>query len=143
MSHLILLPTDFSDYARRTADMVHGLQDVGEVILLHVTEGVHAASRPFLGGQVVTSPREYAERCLNEEKERLLSRGIPVRTRILEADGRDIPGLILSCARKEGVDLIMLGARGKGFVEGLLLGSVTSSLLRHATTHVLVTHHPA
>ena len=143
MTHLILLPTDFSDYARRTADMVHGLPDVGEVILLHVTEGDHASSRPFLGGQVITSPREYAERRLNEEKERLLSRGIPVRTRILEADGRDITGLILSFARKERVDLIMLGARGKGFMEGLLLGSVTSSLLRHATTHVLVTHHPA
>lgn len=143
MSHLILLPTDFSDYARRTADMVHGLPDVGEVILLHVTEGDHASSRPFLGGQVVTSPREYAERRLNEEKERLSSHGIQVRTRLLEADGGDITALILSCARKEGIDLIMLGARGKGFVEGLLLGSVSSSLLRHATTHVLITHHPA
>ena len=143
MSHLILLPTDFSDYARMTADMVHGLPDVREVILLHVTEGSPASSRPFLGGHVVMSPREYAERCLDEEKKRLETHGITVRTRLLEADGRDIPDLILSCARKEGVDLIMLGARGKGFVEGLVLGSVSSSLLRHATTHVLIVHHPA
>lgn len=141
MSHLILLPTDFSEYACMTADMVPDLPGAKKVILLHVTESAHAASRPFLGGHEVTSPKESAERSLNEEKKRFLSWGIPVRTRILQADGRDIQGLILTCARKEGVDLIMLGARGKGFVEGLFLGSVSSQILRHATTHVLITHH--
>jgi nucleotide-binding universal stress UspA family protein/predicted GNAT family acetyltransferase len=141
MSHLILLPTDFSEYARMTVDMVPELPGEKEVILLHVTESAHASSRPFLGGHEVTSPKESAERSLNEEKERLLSWGIPVRTCILQADGRDIQGLILTCARKERVDLIMLGARGKGFVEGLILGSVSSQILRHATTHVMITHH--
>ena len=141
MSHLILLPTDFSEYARMTADMVPDLQGPKEVILLHVTEGAHASSRPFLGGHEVVSPTESAERSMNEEKERLVSKGIPVRTRLLQADGRDIQALILTCARKEKVDLIMLGARGKGFVEGLLLGSVSSGVLRHATTHVMITHH--
>jgi nucleotide-binding universal stress UspA family protein len=141
MSHLILLPTDFSEYARMTTDMVSDLPGPKEVILLHVTEGAHAISRPFLGGHEFVSPTESAERSMNEMKERLESTGIPVRTRILQADGRDIPGLILSCARKERVDLIMLGARGKGFVEGLLLGSVSSRILRHATTHVMITHH--
>ncbi|MCE5298291.1 MAG: GNAT family N-acetyltransferase [Methanoregulaceae archaeon] len=141
MSHLILLPTDFSEYACMTANMVPDLPGAKKVILLHVTESAHAASRPFLGGHEVTSPKESAERSLNEEKKRFLSWGIPVRTRILQADGRDIQGLILTCARKEGVDLIMLGARGKGFVEGLFLGSVSSQILRHATTHVLITHH--
>ena len=141
MSHLILLPTDFSEYARMTADMVPDLPGPKEVILLHVTEGAHASSRPFLGGQEVVSPTESAERSMNEEKERLESTGIPVRTRILQADGRDIQGLILTCARKEKVDLIMLGARGKGFVEGLLLGSVSSGILRQATTDVIITHH--
>jgi nucleotide-binding universal stress UspA family protein len=141
MSHLILLPTDFSEYARMTADMVSDLPGAKEVILLHVAEGAHASSRPFFGGHEVPSPKESAERSLDEEKERLESMGIPVRTRILQADGRDIQGLILTCARKEGVDLIMLGARGKGFVEGLLLGSVSSRVLRHATTNVMITHH--
>jgi nucleotide-binding universal stress UspA family protein/predicted GNAT family acetyltransferase len=124
-----------------TADRVSEIPGVKEVILLHVTEGAQASSRPFLGGHEVASPLESAERSVNEEKERLNSRGISVRTRILQADGRDIQGLILTCARKEGVDLIMLGARGKGFVEGLLLGSVSSRILRHATTHVMITHH--
>jgi len=141
MYHLILLPTDFSEYARMTVDMVSDLPGPKEVILLHVTESAHATSRPFLGGHEVVSPTESAERSMNEEKERLESKGIPVSTRILQADGRDIQGLILTCAQKEKVDLIMLGARGKGFVEGLLLGSVSSQILRHATTHVMITHH--
>jgi nucleotide-binding universal stress UspA family protein len=100
MSHLILLPTDFSEYARMTADMAADLPGAKEVILLHVMESGHAYSRPFLGGHEMTSPKESADRSLNEEKERLETRGIAVRTRILQADGRDIQGLILTCARK-------------------------------------------
>lgn len=141
MSQLILLPTDFSDYARMTADLVSDLPGPKEVILLHVIEGTHTASRPFMGGLEFASSEESAERNLIEEKERIESAEISVRTRVLHADGRDIQGLILTCARKEGVDLIMLGARGKGFVEGLLLGSVSSRVLRHATTHILITHY--
>lgn len=141
MSRLILLPTDFSDYSRMTAGMVPDLPGATEVILLHVAESGHASSRPFLGGHEVASPRESAERSLAFEKERLESVGLSVRTRMLQADGRDIEGLILTCARKEGVDFIMMGARGKGFVEGLLLGSVSTRILRHAITDVLIIHH--
>ena len=58
MSHLILLPTDFSDYARMTADMVPDLPGPKEVILLHVLEGAHASSRPFIGGHEFASSQQ-------------------------------------------------------------------------------------
>jgi len=142
MSHLILLPTDFSDYSRMTADMASGIPGEHDIILLHVAESSPGSSRSFLGNHELFSSNS-ADRNLEEEKRRLAARGIAVRTSILKADGRDIHGLILSYARKEHMDLIMLGARGKGFVEGLFLGSVSSKIVRHATTDVLITHHPS
>ena len=140
MSHLILLPTDFSEYSRMTADMVSGIPGEHEIILLHVAEGGSGSTRRIIGDHHSSS--SSVEQSLEAEKGRLVARGNTVRTSILKADGRDIPGLILSYARKEQVDLIMLGARGKGFVEGLLLGSVSSKIVRNATTDVLITHHP-
>ncbi len=140
MSHLILLPTDFSEYSRMTADMVSGIPGEHEIILLHVAEGGSVSTRRIIGNHQPSS--SSVEQSLEAEKVRLVARGNTVRTIILKADGRDIPGLILSYARKEQVDLIMLGARGKGVVEGLLLGSVSSKIVRNATTDVLITHHP-
>jgi len=139
----ILLPTDFSEYARMTADLVSEMPDTEEVILLHVLDGENASSRAWLGGQETASPREYAERSLREEEERLNRAGIQVKAKLITGDGRDPVAVILGVARREAVDLIMIGARGKGIVEGLLLGSVSSGILRHATTSVLLARPPS
>ena len=144
MPEKILLPTDFSEYARMTARLVEEIPDAGEVILLHVLEGENAASRPWVGGQEIASPQESAQRFLRDEQEQLARAGIPVRGELIRADGRDPGAVILGMAHREAVDLIMIGARGKGLVESLLPGSVSSGILRHATTSVLlVRHHSA
>jgi nucleotide-binding universal stress UspA family protein/N-acetylglutamate synthase-like GNAT family acetyltransferase len=143
MSWKILLPTDFSDYARMTARLVSGIPGAGEVILLHVLDGENVSSRAWLGGQETASPSEYAERSLREEEEQLKLAGIPVRVELITSFGRDPVAVILGLARREAVDLIMIGARGKGLVENLLLGSVSSGILRHATTSVLLVRHPS
>ncbi len=141
MPEKILLPTDFSDYARMTARLVGELPDAGEVILLHVLDGESAASRTWLGGQEMPSPQEYAEQALRDELEQLARAGIPVRGKLIRADGRDPVAVILGLAHREAVDLIMIGARGRGLVESLLPGSVSSGVLRHATTSVLLVRH--
>jgi nucleotide-binding universal stress UspA family protein/GNAT superfamily N-acetyltransferase len=137
----ILIPTDFSDYARLTADLVPEIPDIGEVIILSVIEGNHPASRSWLAGQEMGSPLEYAERSLKEEVQRLREKGINPRGELLTADGRDPSAVILSFARKESVDLIVIGARGKGMIEGLLLGSVSTAIIRHSVTDILLTRH--
>lgn len=143
MPEKILLPTDFSDYARMTARLVGELPEAGEVILLHVLDGESAASRPWLGGQEMPSPQEYAEQALRDEREQLARAGIPVRGELIRADGRDPGAVILGLAHREAVDLIVIGARGKGLVESFLPGSVSSGILRHATTSVLLVRHPS
>jgi nucleotide-binding universal stress UspA family protein len=139
----ILIPTDFSDYARLTSDLVPEIPDIGEVILLSVVEGDHPASRGWLAGHETISPLEYAERSLEEEVIRLKEKGITTRGELLTADGRDPSAVILSFARKESVDLIIIGARGKGIVEGFLLGSVSTAIIRRTITNALLTRHRA
>ncbi len=48
--------------------------------------------------------------------------------------------VILRVAEQKGADLIVLGSRGKGGFENLLLGSVSDSVLHHAKCPVLIAH---
>jgi nucleotide-binding universal stress UspA family protein len=49
---------------------------------------------------------------------------------------------ILALVRAQPVDLICLGARGRGRVSGALLGSVSSAVLHHSPVPVVVLHAP-
>jgi len=49
---------------------------------------------------------------------------------------------ILGLVRAQPVDLICMGARGRGRVSGALLGSVSSAVLHHSPVPVIVMHPP-
>jgi nucleotide-binding universal stress UspA family protein len=65
-----------------------------------------------------------------------LDAGVESASEILEGDPVDE---ILSVADNRGVDLIVMGSRGRGAIAGALLGSVSSAVLQHANVPVLVT----
>jgi nucleotide-binding universal stress UspA family protein len=48
---------------------------------------------------------------------------------------------IQKTATEENVSLIIMGAQGKGLVEGILLGSVSTEVLRHGETDLLLIRH--
>jgi nucleotide-binding universal stress UspA family protein len=52
-----------------------------------------------------------------------------------------VPNRILDVAAAENVGLIVMGARGRGVVQGLLLGSVSSAVLHNTQNHVLIIRH--
>jgi universal stress protein A len=49
---------------------------------------------------------------------------------------------ILASLREQPVDLVCLGARGRGRVTGALLGSVSTAVLHHSPVPVVVLHPP-
>lgn len=61
--------------------------------------------------------------------------GLPVETRVLEGDPRDA---LVEYARIERVDLLVLGSHGRTGLSKLMLGSVSSHVVTHASCSVLV-----
>jgi nucleotide-binding universal stress UspA family protein len=63
--------------------------------------------------------------------------GVEFTINILEGPAAEA---ILRVADAEACDLIVMGSRGLGMVQGLLLGSVSYRVLHHATIPVLLVH---
>ena len=162
-----LIPTDFSRYAHKMQECIAEIPGLKEVVLLNVLD----ASNPMnleKSGWSYDSLIEDAEARLKEQAE-ILSRegrsGLAVKFLlkiIVEpmsgADGVNLQRLeprsevgviyggsvaeaIQKTATEENVSIIIMGAQGKGLVEGILLGSVSTDVLRHGETDLLLIRH--
>jgi nucleotide-binding universal stress UspA family protein len=143
MFEKVLLPTDFSTDARKLLACVGNIPGVHEVILLHVVDATH----PPKGGKTHDLQIENAKIILSENKAFLENLGLTVQTKIdvivrVVSQG-DVPLAILETAHHENVSLIMMGARGKNLIQSILLGSVSASVIRRATTNVLLMRYPS
>jgi nucleotide-binding universal stress UspA family protein/GNAT superfamily N-acetyltransferase len=140
MFEKILIPTDFSRYADKTIRSVCHIPDVREAVLLHVTE-TRSARSIWISNQTIPSGIETARLQLEEDKHHLESQGIRTTVRIAEIEGGPIADSIIAVAKDENVDLIVIGARGKGIISGYLLGSVSAAVLKQSRRHVLITQY--
>jgi nucleotide-binding universal stress UspA family protein len=79
--------------------------------------------------------RAYAEDATRELVERIHDRfpGLQVSSEVIE----DTPGLAIARAG-EGAGLVVVGSRGRGGFTGMLLGSVSHTVIHHATSPVMV-----
>ena len=78
-----------------------------------------------------------AQVALEQAVQQLTASGREFNTNILEGPAAEA---ILRAAQTEGCDLIVMGSRGLGMVQGMLLGSVSYRVLHHATIPVLIVH---
>jgi nucleotide-binding universal stress UspA family protein len=83
--------------------------------------------------------RAEAERTVHEALGRLERPGLNVDAVVLR--GRPA-GAIIERARAMRADLIIVGSRGHGRIESMLLGSVSAELIDHAPIPVLVARNP-
>ena len=74
-----------------------------------------------------------AQDILGEHK-KMIPEGIHVNTRVMQGNARDC---ILKVAKEENMDLIVIGRRGLGQLEGMILGSVSSYVVANAECPVL------
>ena len=138
MFQKVLFATDFSEYAKKALDCIAGLPGVQEILLLHVLE---ESRSPRGGGEIVETLTETERYLLREEKHRLesLTKNLKVTTMVTTSS--DTPGAIIETAEEQGVSFIIVGARGKSVVDGILLGSVSMAIIRRSRTNVLVMRH--
>ena len=135
----ILFATDFSAYAKSVLDCIAGFPGAREVILVHIINEVHS---PRGGGEIGGELFRGGENnLLREEKRRLENLSQTIRVTTVAKISSNTAGAIIDTAKEMGASLIVIGARGKSLVEGVLLGSVSRTVLRRSRTNVLIMRH--
>ncbi len=130
----VLYPTDWSDCARTALNYLKGLKDAGveEIIVVHIMD--EKAMRLQPPDKVKEFERVDREK-LDLVRQELEEVGFKVKTRInigkASAD-------IIRIAREEDVSLIVMGSHGKGYVEGILWGSVSRNVVEYSDRPVLL-----
>jgi nucleotide-binding universal stress UspA family protein len=138
MFEKILFATDFSAYAKKTLDCIAGFPGARDVILLHVVEEVRS---PRGGGEIGNALFLTGNNFLKEEKRYLENLSQNLRVTMAIKTSSDTAGAIIAAAEENGVSLIVVGARGNNLIEGILLGSVSTGVLRRSRTNVLIMRH--
>jgi nucleotide-binding universal stress UspA family protein len=141
----ILVATDFSEasqaavrYGRALADAFGASLDV-----LHVMED------PFIyapTSEGYMPPPNFFDEMETEAQERL-EQALPpsdrqrLNTRLLTKKGSPFVEIV-RFAKKENVDLIVMGTHGRGPIAHMLMGSVAEKVVRKAPCPVLTVRHP-
>jgi nucleotide-binding universal stress UspA family protein len=138
----IVLAVDGSDQSYFAARALEHLAQMEKVIVVHALD-VPLPSFPMIVPEVANELDRIAERKLREEGERILKfvgsilppHTGPVTKRLEVGKPAE---MILSVAEEVKADLVVLGARGLGLTQELLLGSVSHRVLTHAPCSVLI-----
>ncbi len=142
----ILASTDFSDHARPAVDRAaHLAQQAGAMLsLIHVLPGGALADlRHWLGsGHAIEQQLRADARTQLQQLAAELQSGLPVPVQTVDAIGA-VPEEIQRAADGADADLVVVGARGAGFMRRLVLGSTAERLLRRTQRPLLVVRQPA
>jgi len=134
MFEKVLVPTDFSKYAQKVVECIGELPGLKEIVLLHVVDATHPSKVGWTRGPEV----EDAKIDLGDIKERLEKLGFKVTTRLEVITEADVSRTIQRVADEENVSLIVMGARGKGRISGILLGSASTGVVRYSGKNTLI-----
>lgn len=134
----ILLPVDGSKSSKAAMEYAASLSAIvgAEILLLYVTSAI----TQYVRGK----PREDAEKAQKEDADSMLAPyqmyliENKVNYRVAAIAGFNAWDTICQVGRGEGCDLIVMGSRGLGDWEGVMLGSVTHQVLTQCTLPVLV-----
>lgn len=142
----VLLATDGSEQSFHATKAVMSLASVSTLTILHVID-LPRLTFSMLGPEIAYDLSKVAEEALRKDGEQALTRtkallSDKVKAVEIRLEEGSPAELILSVAQEEHPDLILMGARGKGQVEELFLGSVSQRVLTHAACPVLVINGP-
>lgn len=134
----VLVPTDGSDAVQ---DAIEEGIDIAELCdaTLHAVFVVDTADYALVPDAELMTIEEALEnagrRALEDVERRAAAAGLETRTELRRggpADG------IVDYADEHGVDLIVMGTRGRSAIDRVLLGSVAENVIRNADQPVMV-----
>lgn len=145
----ILVPADGSiasvnalNYAAHLAELEG---EDAELLVIHVLEDVKQGGAIGLQAKYGNvrlvegfkrARREAALKWLKTIQEAAKKKGIRLKTEVLDGDSE--VQVIIDYAKKNSVDLIVIGSRGLSKFRRLLLGSVADALVSHAPCPIMV-----
>ena len=134
----ILVPLDGSKNSLKGLDMAIGLARKLDAIVIGICVIYAAPRSEFRGtGAVEKGSMEKVKKFLNEAKTRAARNGIVFDEKILYGDvGYHI--IKFAHSKKNGIDLIIIGSRGRGAAKELFFGSVSHHVLHASSKPVLV-----
>lgn len=137
----VLLPVDFSARSVEALKLAQAVAPQAEYVLLHAFEVPFEGKLRYAGVEEseLASLRVHAKRDATAKMNELVAAsGVDEhRVRRLVSHG-EATMQILAQEQEQDCDLIVIGKRGVGLVEELLLGSVTKHILAQSATDVLV-----
>lgn len=133
----ILIPTDFSDNAKKAAEYAIRLfADEAELTLVHAYQIPHSGANVLISVQDILE--KDANKMLKDEKERLSEIFPQAGTDlILEARLGEPQEVLRRMYMDKEADLIVMGTQGATGLKGILLGSVASSVLERVHAPIL------
>ena len=137
----ILIPTDGSELARMA--LMHGLflaRSMGaRVTVISVERPFHMLSQHGGGFKTETAAElleAHAATILGSAVDDAKVVGVECATMHIERE--NVYEAIISTAKEQACDLIVMGSHGRSGASAILLGSVTNKVLSHSTIPVLV-----
>jgi nucleotide-binding universal stress UspA family protein len=141
---LILVPLDFSKHADSVIEWAAHLAEEHQssVVLLHAYHlpvEFQQVEGAYLPVDFWNSVKDEAKDQLSQYGERLRERGLPVEEITREGHPASV---IEEEAERLGVDLIVIGSRGRSGLKHLLLGSIAERVVQKAPCPVLTVKSP-
>ena len=133
MIQKVLIATDFSKDAEKIVGCAGEIPGLKEAVLLNVVWKDQLAREWSPGDDLAKAKAEIAK-----PVKKLESMGLKVKTRVEPAQENPEYKVIDRVAKEENADLVVMGARGKGFLRSMVLGSVSTNVLRYGTHNLLI-----
>ena len=132
----ILVPVDGSNASYRAAVHAAKLAELTKAALAFLIV------RQFVVGRkdVYSVLNDEEARAIRDKIREVVAEETTQQFDIIEEKSRDVAFTIVDIAIAENVDLIVMGASGKGGVKTFLLGSVSQEVLRKSACPVTIVH---
>ena len=136
----ILLPVDGSDNSSKSVTdfirLLDGYKEKPEIHLLNVQYPLDGNVSLFINqADIKQYHQEEGLKCLQNTRDLLDQAGIAYQYHITVGDPAE---MIVRFAVEKHYDQIVMGPRGKGNIQGLLLGSVTNKVMQLSSIPVLL-----
>ncbi|PWR71177.1 universal stress protein [Methanospirillum stamsii] len=134
----IIIPIDFSEDSKYIIKCLSKIPQIREVILLNITKSLYLTKQT----DTINPDVDYARLRLEELRKVIAMPRSKIKVLVEEITGGTTSEIIEKVAVKEEAGLVIMGRRGRGVIETLLIGSTAIDLLKYGTKNLLLIHPP-